>query len=72
MNDIGLMGNTIKLRIQQLQHKEWLYKSPLIKWPYDNATKSDIPHSPKPPKWYDILQTALLKSNSSRDIVASF
>ncbi|CAI2197517.1 17839_t:CDS:1, partial [Funneliformis geosporum] len=39
MNDTGFMGNTVKIQIQQLQHKKWLYKSPLSKWPYDNATK---------------------------------
>ncbi|CAI2192840.1 1541_t:CDS:2, partial [Funneliformis geosporum] len=39
MNDTGLIGDTIRIRIQQLQHKEWLHKSPLIEWPFDNATK---------------------------------
>ncbi|CAI2187885.1 16880_t:CDS:2 [Funneliformis geosporum] len=28
MNDTSLMGDIIKILIQQLQHKEWLHKSP--------------------------------------------
>ncbi|CAI2177104.1 8811_t:CDS:1, partial [Funneliformis geosporum] len=39
MNDTSLMGDTIRIRIQQLQYKEWLHKSPLIEWPYDTASK---------------------------------
>ncbi|CAI2192441.1 18856_t:CDS:2, partial [Funneliformis geosporum] len=39
---------------------------------FDYCIRSNIPHSPKSPKWYDTLQTALLKDNSSRDTVAHF
>ncbi|CAI2182559.1 9171_t:CDS:2 [Funneliformis geosporum] len=39
---------------------------------FDHCIKSDILHSPKSPKWYNTLQTALLKDNSSRDTIARF
>ncbi|CAI2192551.1 6840_t:CDS:2, partial [Funneliformis geosporum] len=89
INDTVLMSDTIKIRIQQLQHKDLandlrryslLFMEQLVNSDgnqmltfFDHCIRSDIiPHSPKSPKWYDILQTALLKDNSSRDIVAHF
>ncbi|CAI2197664.1 20517_t:CDS:1, partial [Funneliformis geosporum] len=37
MNDSGIIGTTIRLHIQQLQHQKWLHQSPLILWPYNKT-----------------------------------
>ncbi|CAJ0825551.1 9435_t:CDS:2, partial [Entrophospora sp. SA101] len=35
LNDQKLLGNITDIRLKQIQHNEWLCKSPLIEWPYN-------------------------------------
>ena len=35
LNDKRLLGNITDIRLKQIQHNEWLRKSPLIEWPYN-------------------------------------
>lgn len=35
LNDQKLLGNITDIRLKQIQHNEWLSKSPLIEWPYN-------------------------------------
>ncbi|CAI2190608.1 8851_t:CDS:2, partial [Funneliformis geosporum] len=82
------MGTTIRLRIQQLQHQEWLHQSSLILWfitmllilrtgSHRNCERVmalffTLHGATKYPSWFDTLQTALLSNSSSRETIASF
>ncbi|CAJ0831519.1 3390_t:CDS:2, partial [Entrophospora sp. SA101] len=35
LNDQKLLGNITDIHLKQIQHNEWLHKSPLIEWPYN-------------------------------------
>ena len=36
INDYNLLGKITDIRLKQLQHYEWLSKSPLVTWPYNS------------------------------------
>jgi hypothetical protein len=40
-NETNLVGITFKIRVKQLQNKEWLHMSPLVNWPYNTPRSKD-------------------------------
>jgi len=38
LNDIGILGDLMAIRVAQLQLNEWLPFNPLTNWPYFNPT----------------------------------
>src|SRR5438270_748075 len=37
LNDLGILSITTKIRLRQLQQKEWLHDCPLEVWNYNNV-----------------------------------